>query len=904
MTRTGSMSSCLRSLRVSVACRYTLYKKPKSGTTSDDPRAAAYGYNPTMGSTATPCEFEFAVCNTGEGLEHHPLRPEPTSSQMHTNLSFAVKGISEGSIVDGAFWFVLYRMACFSSEKNTASMLYENILPWLNQKPINANIPESDAVPTISTPRAEAERVASGPDGDDADKVEWRPAPMSKDSSNCYCIMEAIFYTSKCQGLTSQSAEAAVVVLKAQMVSMMHWDLGVAERLTPSDELLITAACKQMARFATQPAPGTLSVVFQNHLLACLKSCETKARALAAATAAQSRFTIPLVTDDQDAIAQASVGEASGAPSATALLTGTAGPVNLSGSVESPLFGRLRRDADIEHLAGNSKTPPIVLPVQLSLVPDHIETFHDLACALRHCSHVCTLLSNQTSLIKNTFALRASLIQNLFLEVIPIPLPVDATPEERSTDWWTNQPMRYETQADLLRLISVVSQHYAAVSLSLTVTTSFDATRLCTLGCMAAAADTIMRVVASDIPSQLSMMYNGKADGPTDCFCFECSHFAIESEMSRFHDPVLAAARTRLLDYFLAQRRITPIDNVIFRFDESMMFSEPTGKWLNQLCLVMGFDRGPMMLEKYLTGEEGAIMDLYPELGFFRDVIFLFKAMMAPTSDALPPLKPWKPVEARLLWKAKPPKKQGESGLLEVMGFGMKLSGAAAYVTEAEKLEASNKTQKGYLSRIGNALGLTSSSARCPPSGADPSNLAGQKILTEDDVLHIKFLPDFDGRLNSRHSELLLQYLTAPYLRIPLVLKLLSDQTRVRSLTNMELQGVLDSCLFEPGQWREPGPIPLPSEIPPRTRAHLSTPCGLMFNELIHSRQDTMLKSIDSLLDTAIEMDTGRYSSISCAVILYVVRLVVRVEGYILFLLRHAEWSKGNLRYGLEVVTQ
>ena len=38
-----------------------------------------------------------------------------------------------------------------------------------------------------------------------------------------------------------------------------------------------------------------------------------------------------------------------------------------------------------------------------------------------------------------------------------------------------------------------------------------------------------------------------------------------------------------------------------------------------------------------------------------------------------------------------------------------------------------------------------------------------------------------------------------------------------------------------------------------------------------------MLKSIASLLDTAIEMDTGRYSSISCAVILYVVRLVVRV---------------------------
>lgn len=62
--------------------------------------------------------------------------------------------------------------------------------------------------------------------------------------------------------------------------------------------------------------------------------------------------------------------------------------------------------------------------------------------------------------------------------------------EEMEKDWWGGvghtRPMRYETQADLLRLLSSLSQHYAAVSLSLTVTRSFDATRLCTLGAIAA----------------------------------------------------------------------------------------------------------------------------------------------------------------------------------------------------------------------------------------------------------------------------------------------------------------------------------------------------------------------------------------------------------------------------------
>ena len=44
----------------------------------------------------------------------------------------------------------------------------------------------------------------------------------------------------------------------------------------------------------------------------------------------------------------------------------------------------------------------------------------------------------------------------------------------------------------------------------------------------------------------------------------------------------------------------------------------------------------------------------------------------------------------------------------------------------------------------------------------------------EFDVLHIKKLPSFEG-LTPRYTELLLQYLTVPYLRVPLVLSLFAD---------------------------------------------------------------------------------------------------------------------------------
>lgn len=121
---------------------------------------------------------------------------------------------------------------------------------------------------------------------------------------------------------------------------------------------------------------------------------------------------------------------------------------------------------------------------------------------------------------------------------------------------------------------------------------------------------------------------------------------------------------------------------------------------------------------------------------------------------------------------------------------------------------------------------------------------------------------DFEGRLNARQSELLVQYLTVPYLRIPLVATLLSDESRVRALASVDLQGVLDSVLFEPGPWLAPPPAfgaphPLPTTVPAQSRAHLATPLGLLFNELLRS-PDTLLRAIERLVDTAVEMDTGR----------------------------------------------
>lgn len=61
--------------------------------------------------------------------------------------------------------------------------------------------------------------------------------------------------------------------------------------------------------------------------------------------------------------------------------------------------------------------PPIMRPVELTLVPDSVSTFEDVANALTRACEVCTLLSNQRRLMKNTFFLRASLITHLVTRV-------------------------------------------------------------------------------------------------------------------------------------------------------------------------------------------------------------------------------------------------------------------------------------------------------------------------------------------------------------------------------------------------------------------------------------------------------------------------------------------------------
>lgn len=168
-------------------------------------------------------------------------------------------------------------------------------------------------------------------------------------------------------------------------------------------------------------------------------------------------------------------------------------------------------------------------------------------------------------------------------------------------------------------------------------------------------------------------------------------------------------------------------------------------------------------------------------------------------------------------------------------------------------------------------------------------------VVTEDDVLHLanNELPTFGNVLTPSDSERFIQFLTAPYIRIPLILDFFAngDPTRLTALKTKSLQMIVDAALFEPGRWKPSDFADYINEVPivdiDRLEAILATSHGTLFNEIAKS-PDVLTNCVLKMLERALDMDVGRYTrrSSSGPLILYTVRLAVRLEGFLKYALK------------------
>lgn len=494
-------------------------------------------------------------------------------------------------------------------------------------------------------------------------------------------------------------------------------------------------------------------------------------------------------------------------------------------------------------LAGAAIRYPEFVPTDFLLVNERAKTFEEGVAALRWTDKLCTLLSVQTRRVRNDMFLKVALIQHVFSKVLPVPDPTSA-------DCFWHTPVRYALQLDVLLLLKRILEHFVAAAFAIATTREFDAVKIVVSAAIVTLADVFLRKDATDIPSEVSLVWRKHNFG------IKVSPFDEQSETIIVTMPELNIARTGVLDYWAALK-IDP-DFQVMNFNDTMAFDKQTEMFLVLICNEMGFPYNGQILPTMLTNETWHIIKNFPELEYFRDICFYFKYLLGTNPQAFPPIARYNQKQVELSWSF-----QQEQFRVRSFG-GMPLTCAA----------------KGH---------------RWPSSAVASRFTAPHNVLTEDDILHLKELPDFDGKLGQRDSELLLSALTVPYLRIPIVVSFFATEDRIHALQSPVLQQLLDSVVFEPGRYLHKGKAKAPEFVPSKDETLLNTPYGLLINELARSPTQVM-KATTQLLKLALALDTGSYFASQSDIILYVMRFGCRVENFVTFVLNYAAGKFDHLR--------
>ena len=671
--------------------------------------------------------------------------------------------------------------------------------------------------------------------------IDWR-SPQRSSTAFFRCIQEAFHYLCRRKNLSVSKTKQFSLAVRAEMINMVDNDLHVISEISGSEKRIIRIAIEQFAytaaKFADQDKIGL-------RILNKVNSIVTEIDTLANSVPCDENTNVnpPLLHLEN---------------------YGDSDQYNLL-----PFFERLLRLEDVNGLAGSPLFIPRYVPIDFLLVPKRVTKFEEALAAIRYCDKLCTLISVQPHCVKNAAFLKVALIESVFVHIVPVPKPINprqdfSFDDVANPDCVWSISLRYALQLDILILLQRIIEHFASSAFSIQATRSFDAVRIIVPACISAIADVVMRKRATDIPSEVSLHLMGDSQFGFR-YGLSTGPFGTQSETIEVHKPELSIARTAVLDYFSAQKNFVKIFD--WESNYPLVFQEGTDQWLYQVSRELAFPDPPSAM---VDGSNPYIIKNYPEFACFRDIAFYWKYFLNTDLRAFPPIGNYSQFHAQLVWK-------NYNDSYGVEGFGNM------------PLFCRPKPPLSFAHRF--------------PSTATPSFYTNPiQVNNEDDVLHIKNLPSFEDALGQQDSEFLISYLTVPYIRIPLILSFFSNDDRIHTLKNKELQAILDSILFEPGKYLPIGMNIEPTEVPTLQPTLLATPYGLLINEL-HRSPDVILDAFINLLNQALTLDTGTVHCNTVPIILYVLRTATRFENYLTFMIDHAKGEHESITTPLRDIT-
>ncbi|GBG26808.1 Hypothetical Protein FCC1311_030302 [Hondaea fermentalgiana] len=833
--------------------------------------------------------FNLVVCNAGAGLNYHPCRvceEDPAKIKYQTCLK--LENLSQDRFLDRAVWTTLFSLWFNASEFHRVEVIYDVLLPWITGEPTLAGALERAA--QLSEP-------------------EWRTAQRAGTSSSWRNLMEAVrYFLVEHRGCSKGEVKELTTTLKVEMLNMALGDMKDERRSPPPPDFrtLIRMGCSTVSHAVLKL--GYLNTRKREQVLGLVDAVEAKLKEL----------------DDADEEARR-VNEEE--PDTADELF----PVPFDASNIKQADGYFPKieisSKNVERYAGLAQQPRSSNICDILQVPmRRIQTVEEAVAVLVRCDNVCTELNRRCkdgSSFSSRIALQyqiAELIRPVVTQVLPQPKPTagDGGVSGAAECIWKNFPS-LELEMTCLRLLHKLTMTYAQAWQSFDAPTrAFDSERAVIALNLLAIFDCVVRHDHFDM--ELSNVLNddgGYALSTTVCVA-NLSLYRLSSTME-LHQPALALARSKCLEYFESVQQTC-------RFKDLFIFRMPTDKievkkygttvmFLRKLMERLGYELVPRdnpqpppeieALLEWMTAPGTPLARDHPEYGLLRDMCCMYKFLSTMESRESELQRQRIASSEYVSWGLSFEDTSMEAGAFHTrrtfLGGGLRWEVVNYRGLDLDTADVQVTVFGDRKIFFGEGLVVHS-----PADIGAILNHTGPQRPTEDDILHADALPNFGDTLSRQESEMVLSYLTVPYLRIPLVLAFFATGDRVTYLFNHEIQGLLRAVLFDASDWVPNGKqdrittVPASKEYGFRSAlqdtgsasrggrsygtpksAVLGTADGLLLNELRHAPESTLrplMKMLRSMNDLA---EASVYSP-DAALSLYLIELALDVQSFFL----------------------
>lgn len=641
-------------------------------------------------------KFSFTVCNTGDGLQYHPSKFDQSTGLELKQLAMTIWDIPRERLTDSSFWVVLFRMQVYPDKKNNADFLYTRLLPALNSRPLLSNLDQ-------------------GPS-------EFMQVPDKITRKNFHYLARLALTTIPVVGARPSQYSTLLLMNAAVDAAFQSIKNAPPGSMDPEDTRILKLSGRNLANFASSLDPN---VVADGTLGSALSSTwELLDNLLQKLNYSSSK---PMDQHSHGMPASALTDSFSkGLVSSTRVEPGLAA---------HPFFGRFRRDnydKVVKELMGEQRPDPILIPAVLTdeSMPSVATDFQTAASSLYRICHACSLLLHQRQQVKNAPAFVASAAQYALTVTLPM-----AHLDPRHC-FWRKTPMRRETQTNLLFLIRRMCRIYSAATTCVQQSRGLIAIRTTAFACAACISDAITRVKAIDDPSPFSLHYSGECEGPTEPFGIEAGSFETLAANMPIFDAHYTSLRFLCLDYLRGNS--IKMDGskrpTIFNYDRAMTPMKGDIQLIDQLSIELALPRPYPPTPKacnsnaasLLSGKNGLLLEVLPEMEYFRDIIFHFKHSVSGKAAAPSDVGEeftWLPHHATLNWSTKPVSSEDTTPIYHVTAF----RNTSQEFVEVDEKPTSSGAFKSFMRFFGKGK-----EERRKLSAADPTNIVnscGEKFL-------------------------------------------------------------------------------------------------------------------------------------------------------------------------------